>query len=50
MQSASTVRTLALRSFRNCATPARVPPVPTAQTKASTRLPVCRQISGPVDW
>ena len=31
-------------------TPASVPPVPTAETKASTLPPVCSQISGPVEF
>ena len=36
------------RSFSAMATPASVPPVPTALTKPSTRPWVCSQISGPV--
>ena len=35
-------------SFRYLETPARVPPVPMAQVKPSTRPSVCSQISGPV--
>src|ERR1700756_423234 len=46
--SASTQRTVRLFDLRNCATPASVPPVPVAATKASTDPPVCAQISGPV--
>jgi hypothetical protein len=37
-----------LRSLSAMATPASVPPVPTAQTKPSIFPPVCSQISGPV--
>ena len=35
--------------FRKMPTPASVPPVPTAETKASTLPPVASQISGPVN-
>ena len=41
-------RTAGLRSFKNMATPAYVPPVPVAATQASTRPWHCSQISGPV--
>ena len=40
--------TSGLRSRSASATPASVPPVPTAQTKPSTLPSVCSQISGPV--
>ena len=46
--SASTVRIRGLRDFRYSDTPATVPPVPLAATKASMRPSVCCQISGPV--
>src|SRR5947207_8499839 len=46
--SASTQRTARRRDFRYSATPAKVPPVPEAATKASMRPLVCSQISGPV--
>ena len=40
--------TFGLRAFSAMATPASVPPVPTAQMKPSTLPSVCCQISGPV--
>ena len=46
--SASATTTSRLRSLRNAPTPESVPPVPIAETKPSTRPPVCCQISGPV--
>ena len=46
--SAAAIRTYGLRALSAVATPASVPPVPTAQVKPSTCPAVCRQISGPV--
>ena len=45
MGSASATLTLLLLPFNPAETPARVPPVPTADTKPSTLPPVCSQIS-----
>ncbi len=42
------MRMFLLRSLSAMATPASVPPVPTAQMKPSTLPSVCSQISGPV--
>ena len=49
MQSDRTAWMFGSRSLRYQETPASVPPVPTALTKASTLPSVCSQISGPVD-
>lgn len=48
MGSASTMRMSRRCSLRYRLTPASVPPVPVAATKASTLPSVCVQISGPV--
>src|SRR5438067_2021369 len=46
--SASPMATPGFLARSACATPASVPPEPTAQMKPSTLPPVCAQISGPV--